>query len=1522
MFFPAKYRSYLYCKEMSNFKINMMETVQIRKPSTYLLKLLAVNLLMLLFQTLHAACPIHNANFTTSVNGNTVTLSLQGEGYNSYICGFGDVTYGTQLTHSYTTAGVKTVCVRFSYADSNNTSCDTTICKTITIASMTPFRCPIQGAAFSAVVNGNTVTLSNTGSSGYKSYSYTYGDGQSGTSSTHTYTSSGVKTVCLILEYVDTTNTSRHCDTAICQAITIAPAAFTCPIQSPGFSTSVNGNTVTLTKTGGGYNSYSWNYGDGASGTNSTHTYTSSGIKTICLTVQYVDSTNTSRHCDTAICKQVTIAAAFTCPIEHPGFTTSVNGNTVTLTKTTSGFTSFTWYYGDGTSGTSSTHTYTSSGVKIICLALHYVDSSNTSHHCDTTVCKEITIAPAAFVCPIEHPGFTTSVSGNTVTLTKTTSGFTSFTWYYGDGTSGTSSTHTYTSSGVKIICLALHYVDSSNTSHHCDTTVCKEITIAAAFSCPIQSPGFSALVNGNTVTLTKIGGGYNHYVWTYGDGSDGTSNSHTYASTGVKTICLTLQYVDSTNTSRHCDTTICQTVTIAPVTTFVCPIEHPAFSAVVNGSVVTLTKTGSGYNSYIWTYGDGTSGTNGTHTYTSSGVKIICLKLQYVDSNNTSHHCDTTICHEVTIVTTPVFVCPIQSPNFTTSVNGNTVTVTLAGGGYNSYLIGWGDVTYNTEHSHAYTTTGIKTICVKFQYVDSTNTSRHCDTTICKTVTVSTTTPFRCPIQSPNFSAVVVGNTVTLTKTGGGFNYYTWTYGDGTDGTSNTHTYTSSGVKQICLRVQYVDTLNTAHHCDTTICQLITVYSTTPFVCPIEHPAFTAVVNGNTVTLTKTGSGYNSYLWTYGDGTSSTDNIQTYTTSGVKTICLKLQYVDSTNTPHHCDTTICHTITIAPTTAFVCPIQSPNFTTSVNGNTVTVTLAGGGYNSYLIGWGDVTYGTERFHAYTTSGVKTICVRFQYVDSTNTSRHCDTTICKTVTVTTTTPFVCPIEHPGFSVVVNGNSVTLTKTGNGYNSYIWNYGDGVSGTGNTYTYTTAGVKTICLKLVYVDSSNTSHHCDTTICKTITVGAVPFVCPIERPYFIVHVTGNTVILTKTGSGYNSYIWGYGDVTYGTDSVHTYSTTGVKTICLRLQYVDSTNTSHHCDTTICKTVNIESLCDSGSCVLPGDADHDLTVNNFDIFPIGMSYNRQGPTRPNASTQFVLQPAPNWATDNYFGFNDKFVDCNGDGRVNNNDASVILQNYIVKSFNHYNHRIANTDSLPPVFLAFDSIPVFQIGANCNTTEIASDINVGSANANANNIYGIGFSVDYPESFVTDSCFKIQIDLDADSWFATNEPVLYLFKNVPEFHRVDIGIVRTSGTSRSGHGRIGRIKFVVEDGIFIHGRVSSNKQYTFNIESVAAIDNNGFRLGMTGQSTTANFVVTGIKPKQVEGLRLYPNPVTDRIYITAGEMMESITVYDIAGQVIRQESVNGFKKMMDVNDLGEGMYMFEIRSQNAVSIMKVIKSR
>lgn len=203
------------------------------------------------------------------------------------------------------------------------------------------------------------------------------------------------------------------------------------------------------------------------------------------------------------------------------------------------------------------------------------------------------------------------------------------------------------------------------------------------------------------------------------------------------------------------------------------------------------------------------------------------------------------------------------------------------------------------------------------------------------------------------------------------------------------------------------------------------------------------------------------------------------------------------------------------------------------------------------------------------------------------------------------------------------------------------------------------------------------------------------------------------------------------------------------------------------------------------------------------------------------------------------------GDGRINSSDVLVINQNYIVQAQNHFNHRQSQLDSLPSVTLTFDTLPTMVVNGNCDGAELVADINVGSADQPLVNGYGIAFSVDYP--FDNDSCFSVSVDLDPSSWFQTNNPVLLFYKNIPQYKRVDVSVVRTDGLPRTGNGRIGRIKMITEGGIFRGGRLSSNKIFDFSVSDVAAINQIGQRININGSSTTVNFVVAGVKQNGVK---------------------------------------------------------------------------
>lgn len=345
---------------------------------------------------------------------------------------------------------------------------------------------------------------------------------------------------------------------------------------------------------------------------------------------------------------------------------------------------------------------------------------------------------------------------------------------------------------------------------------------------------------------------------------------------------------------------------------------------------------------------------------------------------------------------------------------------------------------------------------------------------------------------------------------------------------------------------------------------------------------------------------------------------------------------------------------------------------------------------------------------------------------------------------------------------------------------------------------------------------------------------------------------------------------------------------------------------------------LCDTITCLLPGDADHDLAVNNYDVFALGLSYNRMGSVRPNATTQYTLQASPNWNTTHYYGYNDKFADCNGDGIINATDALVVDQNYIVQAQNHFNHRLNQIDTLPSITLAFDTLPSFVVNGNCDAAELVADINVGSVDQPLTDGYGIAFSVNYP--FDNDSCFSVSVELDANSWFQNNNPVLFFYKNIPQYKRVDISVVRTDGVPSSGNGRIGRIKLITEGGIFRGGRLSTPKILDFSVADVAVINQYGQRIDVNGSSTTVSFVVAGVKQNKVDGLQLYPNPTSSKIYINAKENIESIRVIDLSGRVIKEFMPNKFAVEMDFSSTENGMYIIEIKGDNSVSYEKIFK--
>ncbi len=151
------------------------------------------------------------ANGTLYVNGASSTSNGDIASY-QWTWGDGSSSTGNPTSHSYNASGTYTVCLLISTGN----GCQDDICQTVTIPSNTEPTCE---ASFSYTIAGGVVSFISTSisNSDISGYTWSFGDGSSGSTAmpTHTYSEAGTYTVCLTITAVS------GCVNEFCQTITL-----------------------------------------------------------------------------------------------------------------------------------------------------------------------------------------------------------------------------------------------------------------------------------------------------------------------------------------------------------------------------------------------------------------------------------------------------------------------------------------------------------------------------------------------------------------------------------------------------------------------------------------------------------------------------------------------------------------------------------------------------------------------------------------------------------------------------------------------------------------------------------------------------------------------------------------------------------------------------------------------------------------------------------------------------------------------------------------------------------------------------------------------------------------------------------------------------------------------------------------------------------------------------------------------------------------------------------------------------
>ncbi len=629
-------------------------------------------------------------------------------------------------------------------------------------------------------------------------------------------------------------------------------------------------------------------------------------------------------------------------------------------------------------------------------------------------------------------------------------------------------------------------------------------------------------------------------WSWDLGNGTLTTlqNPSTTYVTPGTYTVILTAANASGSNTKTS----------VAYIITY--PTPTVAFTAndltaTCASKTVQFTNTSvsnsSGAVSYYWDFGDGTLSTaqNPSHTYVASGNYSVSL----VVTNSAG-------CNQVLNKSNYIIVAPKPTASFTASNNNSCSPPLIASfsntsTGATSYQWDFGDgATSNvTSPTHNYAVAGSYT--VRLIAVSSSG----CRDTLTQTNVVNIGNL----VAGFNASAssACTGNTITFTNTttpGAGNN--TWYFGDGS--TSNvanpSHAYNNPGTYTVKLVVNY-------NNCADSATKTIVINPSPSVNFSANNTAgctlpFTVQFSNGTV-------GATSYLWDFGDGTTSTAINPTHTYTTANNFNVKLTATSAGGC-----------ISVLQLSSFINVNTASGASIGINGNnncapagmSFYVLNAPAAITSYSWNFGDGGTSTSSSpgHIYTAPGTYPVTLNITL------SNGCAYTITNTANVTMK-PTASFTASP--TAVCANYPVNFSNTSSiGTIHFSWSFGDGGTSVDRNPIYVYSAPGTYTVRLIASDG----------ICSdTFTVVNMITVLPPKAIFSVITSCSNRhqVSFVNNSLGASTYEWSFGDgsplFTGVTPPPHNYPANGTYNIRL---YV--TNATTGCYDSLVRQIKIFDL------------------------------------------------------------------------------------------------------------------------------------------------------------------------------------------------------------------------------------------------------------------------------------------------------------------------------------------------------------
>ena len=519
------------------------------------------------------------------------------------------------------------------------------------------------------------------------------------------------------------------------------------------------------------------------------------------------------------------------------------------------------WTFGDGlvSADPSPVHIYSNPGLYRVCLSAY-----DAGTDCSYEVCKMIKVG--APKCIADFSFYVDETDSMLLHFSDNSSGAVSaWYWNFADGKVSTdqNTDHKFLDAGTYQVCL--YTLDNAT---GCLSEICKEINIG---SVPLVAD-FTYFVNPVTrkVTFNNTSSGtITNYYWTFGDGTvyAGADTSHSYTSSGIYTVCLSVR---NRNTGKFTET--CKEIKVG---TLSCNLTA-AFSYFIDPDTRTasFTSISAGtIHSYFWNFGDGSTSSqaNTVHPYGQAGYYLVTLSVRNIMTG----------CTDFTAEMIQVGQAECKAL-FKYSVDPENLTVDfedISLGAIRDYFWTFDDGTTSSYQNpvNQYTEPGLYEVTLTVK--DSSNTCMDFYATKIQVGYVDCSADFTVFIDSLTNTAYFTSHSL-----GSQIKYY-WIFGDGKISVDKNpvHQFLFPGYQKISL-----NTFNELSGCMDYQEQIILIGSQgsdceADFIYQTNETTHTVAFSNRSL-----GDGL-TYFWNFGDETSSelTNPLHPFAEGGIYNVCL-----------------------------------------------------------------------------------------------------------------------------------------------------------------------------------------------------------------------------------------------------------------------------------------------------------------------------------------------------------------------------------------------------------------------------------------------------------------------------------------------------------------------------------------------------------------------------------------------------------------------------------------------------------